>query len=364
MPPKVLYFPLLTIPSGHEKVADAVHRWLTRAIPDIEGKKVEALSAVHPRVGEWVTSAYLRWIKASPGTYDWLYRRMALPMERKGRRTFRFRIVFMHRLREILREEKPDLIVATHAFPSSLLSALKRKGELTVPVVNLYTDFFVNRWWGRDGIDLHFLPSEGEARRLMSDGVPRDRIYVTGIPVDPLFVLSAREKPRIRERPNILVAGGSIGAGLEEDWGDEEDFSGSAFFLCGRNKEAYERIAARNDPRYIPLPYLDSRDEMNRLYDMADAIVTKPGGVTVSEALWKGVPIFIHSSLPAQEMENLRFLTEEGLALPLQRGKPVLSQVGHTLQEGEGEAWWARRTRYVGSLEWEAGLRELLRFFQ
>lgn len=363
--PKVLYLPLLTIPSGHERVADSVHRWLKQAVPGIEGKKVELLSELHPKVGEWVTSAYLRWILASPKSYGWLYRNIAA-LPRKKRRSFRFpsRTLFLRKVQEILNAENPDLVIATHAFPSLLLSELKKRGLLSVPVVNVYTDFFVNRVWGREGIDLHFLPSFEERERLKAEGVAPSRLYVTGIPVDPLFYKARSRERNGKAPPTLLIAGGSTGMGLDFLNGEElQSFHGKIHFLCGRNEEVYNAISSLPDPRLIPHRYMDSREKMNLLYDEADAIVTKPGGATVSEALHKGLPLFLQTALPAQEEENLRFLDRNGLAFPLKRGLPILMQVMNALNGESVESWRKRREAYIDSLEWEKGLAVLLRFF-
>ena len=70
-------------------------------------------------------------------------------------------------MEQLLAEEKPDLIVCTHGFPSYLLSQLKMKGKCNVPIINVYTDFFINNVWGKEGIDLHFLPSKEVKEQLI-----------------------------------------------------------------------------------------------------------------------------------------------------------------------------------------------------
>ncbi|QGS68545.1 hypothetical protein CV093_08425 [Oceanobacillus sp. 143] len=91
--------------------------------------------------------------------------------------------------------------------------------------------------------------------------------------------------------------------------------SGSIFYkvLCGKNIDLFQSIERLNHSHIKPLPYLESKEEMNHLYNEADAIITKPGGVTITESLWKKLPIFVYEALPGQEEINLNYLQRQGL---------------------------------------------------
>ncbi|WP_052329934.1 MGDG synthase family glycosyltransferase [Thermicanus aegyptius] len=362
---KVLYLPLLTIPSGHERVADVMERWITAALPGVQGKKVELLSHTHPKIGEWVTSAYLRWISLSPKTYGWLYRRMA-ERPKRMKSFLPYERLFREKLYEIFLQEKPDLVIATHAFPSLLLSHLKRNGRISVPAVNVYTDYYVNHVWGREGIDLHFLPTEEERKKLIREGIDPGKLFVTGIPVDPIFLRPSERRIGGKKCPVILLAGGSVGLGINElPGGKGEELGAEIHVLCGQNEQVWRELSRLGHPQIIPHRYIDSREEMNALYDRADAIITKPGGATVSEALQKGLPLFLHTSLPAQEERNFQILVRKGLAIPLMKNKPFLPQILAFLKdERRLTAWERSRNRYVHSLEWEKGRAFLLQWIQ
>ncbi|YAR63655.1 hypothetical protein ACUIAK_14610 [Bacillus cytotoxicus] len=91
------------------------------------------------------------------------------------------------------------------------------------------------------------------------------------------------------------------------------------YVLCGKNKKLYQKIQRLQREYIIPLPYITSREEMNKLYDLIDAIITKPGGVTISESLFKRKPIFIYHVLPGQEEINLQQLKKLGVIIPLNK---------------------------------------------
>ncbi len=129
--------------------------------------------------------------------------------------------LFMNKLEQLIAEEKPDLIVCTHGFPSYLLSQLKMKGKCSTPVINVYTDYFINNVWGSEGIDAHFLPSQEVKEKLMSKRqIPKQTMMVTGIPVHEEITKNARVQ-RNTARPKILISGGNSGLGGILNLGDE-----------------------------------------------------------------------------------------------------------------------------------------------
>jgi processive 1,2-diacylglycerol beta-glucosyltransferase len=91
--------------------------------------------------------------------------------------------------------------------------------------------------------------------------------------------------------------------------------------LCGHNKKLFDMLSYK--PNIKPLMYIDDRKELNEIYDSVDAIITKPGGVTITEALCKRIPIFIQDYLPGQEEINLEFLKEKQLVYLLNNDHPI-----------------------------------------
>ena len=192
-------------------------------------------------------------------------------------------------MEQVLADEKPDLIVCTHGFPSHLLIQLKMKGKCHVPVINVYTDFFINSVWGREGIDAHFLPSQEVKDTLIRKyQFPNENWFVTGIPVHE-EITKITHRSINKNQPKILIAGGNSGLGgilkLTEELKKSSRFD--YFVLCGKNQKLYDELNSWNVDHIKPIPYLPFRSEMNKLYEEVDAIVTKPGGVTISEALRK-----------------------------------------------------------------------------
>jgi UDP-N-acetylglucosamine:LPS N-acetylglucosamine transferase len=85
-------------------------------------------------------------------------------------------------------------------------------GVCSIPVINVYTDYFINQIWGIEAIDYHFVPSRELKEYLISRGIESERILVTGIPIHPLLKTGTSE-PKKRRTYSILISGGNLGAG-------------------------------------------------------------------------------------------------------------------------------------------------------
>lgn len=330
---KILFFPLLQMPSGHHQVADTLASYLTSRDEKIVCKKIDLLSTWNPLVESIVTKTYLEWIAHFPKTYAWTYKHMAHHSD--GDRTYiYYELLFLKTMKQIIIEENPDFIFCTHGFPSYLLNQLKKKDQCDIPVINVYTDFFINDIWGREMIDFHFVPTQAMRDDLIQDYISEDSIFVTGIPISEQFEQKNDKSMNSRSRLKVLVSGGSIGAGniIELLKSQSSDNGIDYVVLCGKNKKLYQEIKKLNCEYIYPLSYITSKHKMNELYNQADAIITKPGGVTISEALQKNIPIFVHEALPGQEEINLELLKELHLIHEINDLEALNDQLIHFLE--------------------------------
>ena len=352
---KVLFLPFLQIPTGHHTVADALIRSIENRIDNIECKKIDFFSYADKLLEKAFRLTYLTWIDHSPQTFVWLYRNFVYPS--KSTKHFNwYEIKFLDKMNTLLSEEKPDLIVCTQAFPSFLISRLRLSGISTPPVINVYTDFFINRLWGLEGIDYHFVPDNYIKGELITKHtVNPQSIIVTGIPIDECF----RPRPELRTSPpyHILISGGSEGLGDIQSLSANLLESGHFHFsiICGNNKKLYKEIFSLKSNHIKPLSYISSRETMNALYSQADAIITKPGGVTLSEVLNKRLPIFIHSSLPGQEDINKEYLSSKNLIYCLDQNRSITEQLNEFFENRDEQISWHQRVdNYLSQINYPA----------
>ncbi|WP_349237089.1 glycosyltransferase [Bacillus sp. REN3] len=328
---KVLFLPLFQMESGHHRTSDALMEAFRQGCPDVRCEKMDFLSYAHPFLEKSISTLYLKWISVWPASYSWLYS-SCFQKDRSFLHSL-YETLFLEKMEQLLLEEKPDLIICTHSFSSFLIDKLKSFGISTAPVVNVYTDFFMNGVWGKMEIDLHLVPTIEMKEKLERDGVDGKRIKISGILTSDRYQKLKTAKKN--DGLHVLVTGGSLGLGRNLD----KLFHASGHkdvkykVLCGFNKELFERVAALNAPNVVPLSYIPEAEQMNHLYHWADAIITKPGGITVGEAIRKMLPVFIHSVLPGQEERNMEYLVEKGLASSLDASGPIEEQLIAVLKD-------------------------------
>lgn len=163
---KVLVLPLFQMSSGHHKVADALIDFLQKQFSFVVCRKVDFLSYCNEYIEKFVSEVYLRWIRSHPTSYHHIYK---ILMYRDFQKIEWIHLepwlpYFEHKMKRMLEKEKPHLIICTHSFPSRILQRLKKRNLIDIPVINVYTDFFMNGIWGKKGIDYHLFRIRRQSR--------------------------------------------------------------------------------------------------------------------------------------------------------------------------------------------------------
>lgn len=353
---KILFFSHLRTQSGHHQAAEALMDLVERRMGRVETKKTDLLTETSPVIERFISVSYMKWIRSFPGIYDRAYNSWFCHGPDSDENRFKWYQPFLiNKMRDILEREQPDLIFCAHSLPSLILSKMKLKGQCRVPVINIYTDLFVNCVWGRKGIDVHLLPTAESKNQLIKDGLDPGRLRVTGIPVHSAFIQMPEQTESHLHHPlRAVIAGGNTGLGNIDRLREELERTPNIHFtvLCGNNRRLLGRVKSWELPNVTAMPFIASREEMNELYEQADLLITKPGGITISEGLRKKLPMFIHSSLPGQERYNLDYLTAKGLAFPLDINGPIEQQLMAVLENPFRMHRWKRSVdRYHGQLD-------------
>jgi processive 1,2-diacylglycerol beta-glucosyltransferase len=221
-----------------------------------------------------------------------------------------------------IEEYNPDVIVYTHVFAGIFLDVIAEKMPLRARTVGIVTDFVMHPFWEEAlRTDRVVIPNELLIPAARRKGLLPEQIVPSGIPIRRQFS-GTREKAAARRelgldetKPTLLLMGGSMGYGslcdnLRALDGLETDMQ--LICVCGNNKKAKEEIDAQSfTHRVLNFGYTDKID---LLMDAADCIVTKPGGLTTSEALAKRLPMIIANPIPGHEDRNAEFLLNSGAA--------------------------------------------------
>lgn len=210
----------------------------------------------------------------------------------------------------LVTEGEFDVVVSTHFFATEVCGYLRQTGKLRSRLVTIVTDYDVHRIWLSSGVDLYLVACEHTRERLIALGVDPGRVRVTGIPVDEKF-LAPRDKQEIRRKLGLrpeaftaLVSTSSFGFGPIDELAEQlKDVQ--LILICGNNKALAGKIAARKNPLHKVCGFVNNMEEM---LAATDVMVTKPGGLSITEALSAGLPMIFFSAIPGQEAGNVAVL--------------------------------------------------------
>lgn len=311
---------------GHSRAARSLAAAIQELMPTARVRVVNALSYVSPRLENLTRVVYRQTLQSAPRLWGWAYE-MERPLstlmkERLGR-------VVAVRLKPLLELERPNLVVCTHAFAIGAVVHLRRLLGLECRIGAVITDFDVNGFWVHEDVDFYLVSGAAQRDKLVRDfGIPAERIFPTGIPIDPRFceVADLADRVQLRralglaEEPfTLLLAGGGLGIGpfhaLLDLLAERIDEPLQVLVVTGYNRALYDELTLRIRSyrhRLVVYPYVHN---MHELMAASDVMITKPGGLTTSEALALGLPLVLLESFPGQETRNRLFLVEHGAAL-------------------------------------------------
>ncbi len=230
-------------------------------------------------------------------------------------------------LRRFLIYSKFDVIVATHFFVSEVAADLKKKGLIKSRLVTVVTDFRLHSWWVSGFVDTYVVSNHDAESDLLKFGTNPSKIKVMGIPVEPVFSKS-QDKGKLRHDFEleegvftILVVGGGFGVGPIEGivkiiCGIEKPFQ--LIVVCGHNEELVKRMENLKTASKARMKVLGFVNNVYEYMEVSDILISKPGGITVSESLTKELPMVVISPIPGQETRNSDFLLRHNAAIKIE----------------------------------------------
>lgn len=303
------------IGGGHESVAQALLEHC-QASSNLQAKKVDLMREANKMIDAFWIQTYKFQTIATPTTYGAIY---GLTKNHDAGLTNFFELLLYRSLKSIYEKFQPQTIFLTHSFQVAPSQKLKRqlakKGQ-EIQLIEIITDFKSHALHVGKTIDKYIVASDFTRDDLMDRGVIEDKILVCGIPVKADFeapLVSKNKSDKLR----ILVAGGSLGAlGIKDAVKQilQNDFDLEMVVLCGRNRYLKKSLQ-KNYAHDARVKVLGFSNEVRDMMDWADLLITKPGGITITEAIYRCLPMLIPYSYSGQERENLDFLLENDLAI-------------------------------------------------
>jgi processive 1,2-diacylglycerol beta-glucosyltransferase len=312
--------------AGHLRAAQAIERAFLSMEAAQEVRHIDVLEYTNKLFRNFYSKTYIEMVNAMPEVLGWLYDYLDKPWKNERRR-LAFDKLNTGPLVKLLQQEQPDVVVCTHFLPAEIISWLKAKERIATRQAIVVTDLDVHAMWLVHHVEHYFVALEETRVHLQQLGITTDKVTVSGIPVDPIFAeqkdkRTMRRKHGLQEdRTTILISAGGFGVGPIEHLVQsllDLHHPAQIVAVCGRSKELkarLDRVAARRLPQQLSLHVTGYTTEMDEYMAAADLMVGKPGGLTTSEALAKGLVFVIVNPIPGQEERNADHLLEEGAAI-------------------------------------------------
>ena len=303
--------------SGHNKAANAVAEAIKRKYPVNKINVIDFMSTETAYFNSLVKDIYLKMLDHTPSVYEFFYK-----FTSDSTKGSTIQSVFAHAMkkdmRELIKKYEADMVICTHA------SYLKQTGEINIPLITVMTDFCVHQFWLYKNIDIYFTANDLLKKEMVNQGLLEERIFVTGIPVGYNFRVDYNRDDLLakfkleKDKPVALIMGGGLGLGgvknalcqLERLKKDIQ-----ILVITGANVALWSEMneyAQHSKHKIFVWGYSHNIQEF---MSVATFLISKPGALTISEALTRELPMILHDPIPGPEVDNAKFVSDNGAAI-------------------------------------------------
>jgi len=319
----------ITAGAGHLQAAAALHEAWLQMRPRDTVERIDLLTFFSPLHKKIYRDGYVKLVAHAPELWGLMFNRTDNP--KLIRKLAQWRDALgsnsSRKFARFVKQFAPDAVLCTHFLPVELLGGLRKKWQDPPPLtVSVVTDFEAHALWMEANVDLYCVAAEETKARLVARGAATNAVLATGIPIStkfssPVDAAAVRKRYGLRDDlPILLVLSGGFGMGpvgkilaaLDQI---ERPFQ--TMVVAGRNEELRRELAGQD--RRHPTDILGFVTNMHELMSISTLLITKPGGLTTSEALALGKPLFILDPIPGQEAANSDFLLQHGAAVKVNR---------------------------------------------
>lgn len=310
----------VSIGNGHDQVAHTLRNEFIRQNNSSRVKIINTISFISPILDKVILDSYLNILKIYPKAWGKLYDKTNKLDPLIDVNDIANKLI-TGKFRKTALSFEPDVIICTHSFPAAIISSLKSKKRIECPLITVVTDFNIHSSYINENTDYYVIPHEDLTYVMVNFGVDKEKVLPFGIPIRKEFGETHKREELLinlgfENKKSILVMGGGLGLGkINNIVKAIDDYMENIQIIS---------IAGRNNRLESTLKSLSTRNKlyvygfvnnMHELMELSDCIITKPGGVSVSEILSREKPLVIFSPLPGQEYENVEFLLNSGAAV-------------------------------------------------
>ncbi|MFA6322630.1 MAG: glycosyltransferase [Candidatus Buchananbacteria bacterium] len=322
---------------GHVMAAKAIEQAFRRKYPEVEVKNVNVIDFASRLYKFFFVDGYNYVSAKLPNLWAWLYKTFD-NKNRQGLPSLLSYLSIKNRFIPFIKEFNPDFIISTHPLPMIIVSRSKDKNIIDVLSSMVCTDFGCHSFWVDPEVNYYFGAVDNVAKCLMEYGVSREKIAITGIPIEEKFAQPLVKDNLIKKFGlktgvfTILIVGGqfdfqtlkTVVSGII----DQHDGNVQFLVVAGRDANLKDALDKSDlNSRFANVKIFGFVDYMQELMTVADIIFSKAGGLTVSECLAKGLPLVINKVIPGQEEDNVNYLVSHNAAIKVNDTAGIISAI-------------------------------------
>lgn len=328
---KVLIF-YASYGGGHLSAAKSIKSYIDEHFNDVQTEMVDCVKYVNKALDKVTTAAYREMAKKAPWAWEKVYYKSQNGF--LGKVSTNSNKIMAVKMAKLFREFEPDVVISTHPFGSQMTSYLKQKGKTNCKLATIMTDFKSHDQWliGNNFVDFYFVSNHKMKESLITNNIPENKIFVTGIPISSSFLKKYNKNEicslfdiETNKKTILFFGGGEYGLGKDKTvsiLNSLADFSNiQVIAIAGKNqkmKQEFEMIVKQKNKKKT-IRVLPFTDKVPELMSISDLVITKPGGLTVSESLASHLPLIVINPIPGQEEENAEFLENSGCSIWLKK---------------------------------------------
>lgn len=312
---------------GHNAAAKAVADALQRR--GIHAILLDPYSLEGKSVADTVGSTYVNLVKSHPDLFGLVYKigrkysQIQLKLPHKSP-VYRAQHKVAAKLKDYLEQACPDIIITTHVFCAEMLTMLHDQDVKLPPILYVATDYTCIPFTQEVRADYYIVGSQDIEKSFTDMGMDQNKLLPFGIPVQTAFEEPCSQSDACRQLgldPKlkwIILAGGSMGFGLSHNLhilapfiNDHPDLG--LVVLTGNDQKELEQLKTRYKNDHIKI--WPKTDQMPLLLEAGSALITKPGGLSTTEACVSRIPLILVNPIPGCETENAKFFTSHGMAM-------------------------------------------------
>lgn len=323
---------------GHLAAAKTIRSSLEQNYKDqVEVEIIDCIEYINKYINKVSTEAYKELAKKAPWMWKHVYKNAQTGALSQISTTTNK--LMSYKLNLLLQESKPDLIISTHPFATQMCAMLKQKDKINCKLATILTDYHIHAQWLvlYKYVDYFFVANDQMKIDMIMEGISSQKIFVTGIPVSERFLQKYNKQEICQElglSPNketiLFFAGGEYGLGRNSTYMIFKVLIRlfkdlQVIAISGKNQKMNKKfkdlVTLTNSENRVKI--FEFTDKIPEIMSVSSAVITKAGGLTITECLVSNLPMAIVNPIPGQEEENAQYLVANGVAVWIKQDESI-----------------------------------------